>query len=112
MKRLKKGKKLTFRVAYYLADIRTSDRRNTGLVLCRCTEPFRELFLLRSTLVFTFHLRLDFPSVFLVWLSDQHFVFSTLVSSPLVLQPEKDLPLGLHNPDSNGQHLCSSEYGN
>jgi len=74
----KKTMELKVRVADYLADIRTSDRRNTGLVLCRCTEPFRELFPLRSTFVFTFHLRLDFPSVVLACLSDQLFVSSTL----------------------------------
>jgi len=49
--------------------------------------------LLRSTLVFTFHLRLGFPSVVLACLSDQHFVYSTLASSLLVLHPEEDLPL-------------------
>jgi len=93
MNRLRKTTKLRVRITDYLTDFRTSDRRNTGLVLCRCTEPFRELFLLRSTLVFTFHLRLDFPSVVLACLFDQHFVYSTLASSPLVLHTEQDLLL-------------------
>jgi len=34
----KKTMKLTVRIADYLADIRTSDRRRTGLVLGRCTK--------------------------------------------------------------------------